>query len=130
MVHTSRFVCTNSGMLAPPRYVNDDDACLARFVEGSRQLVQERPTFMGDDLHVNTNQGKRFIYLRGNMTDQPSFPDGYTFARIERETGFIYSQAGKKPVGSIFSPHHGLECVTRDGVIVNETRKKERLAMF
>ncbi len=51
----------------------------------------------------------------------------YTFAYVDQKKGDIYSQAGEKSRGNIFtSPHHGLDCIDKYGVIVNAQKKKAK----
>lgn len=52
----------------------------------------------------------------------------YTFARIELTTGDIYSQAGKKPQGNIFTaPWYGFDAIGAHGVIVNNNKYLARV---
>jgi hypothetical protein len=92
------------------------------FIEGATRLINTHQGYatenviFGTALHVN--RGKRFDLVRGNVTN-PSYPNGYVYARIEHATGNIYSQSGKKVRGSIYSARSGLECVGRNGVIID-----------
>lgn len=64
-------------------------------------------TIYGSHLHIDI--AKKFYYVRGNYTN-PSFPKGYTFAIIDQQ-GNIYSHAGSKVRGNVFSNENGMEAV-------------------
>ena len=51
----------------------------------------------------------------------------YQNAKIEKSTGDIYSQSGKKPRGNIKSKHCGEEYIDAYGVIVNNKKFEEKL---
>jgi hypothetical protein len=94
---------------------------LEKFVYGATQLINtpcgySTSTIFGTKLHVD--RGNRFDLVRGNETN-PSYPHGYTYARIERATGNIYSQYGKKVRGTIYSEQCGLEFVVRGGPVMH-----------
>jgi hypothetical protein len=95
-----------------------------KFVELSRQLLKENynTSYYGDTLHID--EGKLFYNIRG--TTQPFHNFESTFARIDINTGDIYSHAGKKAVGNIDSKFNGMECIDRYGVIVNKNKLIER----
>jgi len=100
---------------------------LNKFLDGANIMINTNDgystrTIFGKELHVD--HGKKFDLIRGECTNF-CVPSGYVFARIERETGDIYSQSGKKVRGSIFSEHYGLDCVTRLGVIVNANKQRK-----
>ena len=82
----------------------------------------------GNELHVDV--GDRFINIRGNKTNL-HFKNGYTYARIEKSSGDIYSATGKKSKGNIYnSLYNGLETVDAYGVIVNNLKSKKRLELL
>lgn len=62
----------------------------------------------------------------------------YTFGKekfpimyIDKTTGQIYSSSGKKPSGSVFDQHGGLEYIDdRCEVLINKKRKHERLEFY
>jgi hypothetical protein len=60
-----------------------------------------------------------FYLVRGEVTHS-SFPKGYTFGKIEKGTGKLFSPSGKKPIGNINSEMGGMECVTHDGISYKE----------
>lgn len=101
---------------------------LKKFVDGANIMINtpdcySTSTIFGNELHVD--RGKKFDLIRGECTNI-CVPQGYIFAKIDRESGHIYSQSGKKVRGSIFSEHYGLDCVTRQGVIVNANKKRNK----
>ena len=100
------------------------DENLGRFIAGATLMINTTQnygvggeTIYGTRLHVDSV--KRFDLVRGNVTNL-QYPRGYTFARIERDTGDIYSQCGQKVRGSIYSEESGLDSVDRYGVIVRK----------
>lgn len=72
---------------------------------------------------ITLKEGPRFISL--------VYPDGnfeYTFARVEKETGDVYSQSGSQAKGNLFtSPYQGRELIDTWGVIVNRQKAERRL---
>ncbi len=82
---------------------------LNNFLEEGRRLS-------GRDLNISS--GPRFInvgYADNNRR--------YTYARIDKETGEIYSQSGNTPRGNLFSqPYHGIDIIGQHGVIVNQNK--------
>lgn len=96
------------------------------FLKQSIILISESlsPTIFGT--HLILDEGSKFYTIRG-INLSPSYPKGYTFARIDKSSGDIYSASGNKSKGSIFSEYNGLECVDSGGVIVNEMCRRRRL---
>ena len=72
---------------------------------------------------ITLKEGPRFISL--------VYPDGnfeYTFARVKKETGDVYSQSGSTSKGNLMtSPYQGRELIDRWGVIVNRQKAEKRL---
>lgn len=72
---------------------------------------------------ITLKEGPRFIslvYQNGNFE--------YTFARVERETGDVYSQSGSQSKGNLItSPYQGKELIDSAGVIVNRQKAARRL---
>lgn len=81
--------------------------------------------YMGTELYID--ETKKLYILRGNNFNQPSFPKGYIFAKVDKITGDIYSQSGKVSKGNIFSKFNGIECINVFGVIVNKPQIIERI---
>lgn len=95
------------------------DEHMARFLAGATVMINtpsgySTSTIYGATLHVK--HGRRFDLVRGDKDNVCGC--SYVFARIERSTGDIYSHAGKKPRGSLYSAQSGLDAVSRNGVIV------------
>ena len=91
--------------------------------ELSLLLKEEAEKLSGQNIYIS--EGPRFISLR-YISITSGFD--YTYARIEADTGDIYSHAGKKPVGNIYeSPYGGAEFIGPRGVIVNRTAAKRRM---
>ena len=111
--------------MADPAPEQQYEEHLQRFLEGATVMINtpqgySTSTLYGTALHVV--HGPRFDLVRGE-TD-PLCNRSYVFARIERETGDIYSHAGKKPRGSLYSAQSGLDAVSRNGVIVGNKSVK------
>lgn len=119
--------------------MNNFDDNLDIFVKEGIRLINtsqnySTSTIYGTNLHVDN--GKRFLIVRGNEVN-PSYPKGYTYARIEKGTGKVFSQSGKKSRGTIFSKFSGTELITRDGVMVYDefilekfSKLEERASIF
>jgi hypothetical protein len=109
------------------------------FLKEGVRLINTPPGFgrsidFGTDLYIDNT--KKFVVVRGNNKTQPlgriseenspSYPKGgfpkeiqpkgHVFARIKKDTGEIFSQAGQKSKGTIFSKWSGTELISRRGV--------------
>lgn len=81
-------------------------------------FLEEARKLSGRD--ITLKEGPRFISLVDGF--------GYTFARVDKETGDVYSQSGSKPQGNLMtSPYGGRELISETGVIVNRQKAERRL---
>lgn len=88
--------------------------------EGQKLIDASSSTIYGK---LSVKEKKRFYYISGEKQDTGI---EYTFVKIEKKTGDIYSQSGNKPRRNIFDPLGGIDLINSNGVIVNATKLKTR----
>lgn len=80
-------------------------------------------SIFGNSLHIK--ETPKFYTIIGDK-DRLTGRE-YVFAKIDKITGDIYSQAGKIPHGNLNNQYNGLDCIDQFGVIVNKDKKQNRL---
>ena|ERR1017187_2871236 len=76
--------------------------------------VNIKPIHQFGILHID--EGHSFFLIRGGNSNS-SYPRGYLFLRVGKETGNIYAPTGRKIRGSIYSEQYGLEYICKDGLV-------------
>lgn len=82
-------------------------------------LLEAARKISGKDIYIK--EGPKWIHLNYREPHIPGFE--YTFARINKETGGIYSASGKVARGNINDSLHGTDIIGKYGVTVGKTKQ-------